>query len=564
VEDGRTYYCYSTPGHLLSALFVTAVLAGRKDLGHQTRSHIISHVREFDIHSPHLALNGILEALDSSSAEFQFCPRPETLRHAVDRAENWFRQGVRLISGSSVFQDIGLLKCPPRILFVRGNPSILDQPSAAILNSRKPRKVVPGDTWLVSTEKLLTFALDNDMAIVSSFGSLPYSLVSYLAQGYSLIVVCDDVLPFMASQQKRERFFRDCKDLFRMDQTVFVSPYPPGTLPSRLFRSSERDRQIAAIACLLLVATVRPGGNVDAIMKTALRGKVGYRGIGPVLGPMVPAPYTETPGISLDASSQADDPARGNQRADQKPRPKVNTRAAPRAVRRRGTAVSDGDSMDPHRRVNSLSCRPSRAGAGSERQYLIHYTRSCPGPWPGQSVAAYCRSVIEKHCHAAHTAFDTLNRILEEKLIRGSSRMIRGKSRVVSFTECYPVELNHLIEWRTGLIRWNLEPYGIAIRKDTLLNLGVGRVVYGAEEDYAGLNMLERYRFQLNDRPGKDWTVEKEWRLLGDLHIEKIRREDLVVIVSTEQEATIIEKSHGLHVDVFATVSTEAYHGRTK
>ena len=55
--------------------------------------------------------------------------------------------------------------------------------------------------------------------------------------------------------------------------------------------------------------------------------------------------------------------------------------------------------------------------------YLFHYTRACPGPWPGQAYHEYLADLLDGRSLSGHSAFDTLIRIMEERLIRAGSRI---------------------------------------------------------------------------------------------------------------------------------------------
>ncbi|HTY26070.1 MAG TPA: hypothetical protein VMC85_23270, partial [Desulfomonilaceae bacterium] len=180
--------------------------------------------------------------------------------------------------------------------------------------------------------------------------------------------------------------------------------------------------------------------------------------------------------------------------------------------------------------------------------YLIHYTRSCPGPWPGQSWAEYCRSLVEGVPEASHSAFDTLVRILQERRIRGSRRLIRGAESVVCLTECIPRELQHLIEWRKGLVRWNFEPYGLAFERKSVFDLGAKPVIYAVEEAFSDLSPDLKHLFQCQNHSDKQWTFEKEWRIKGDLYLADFDPRDLVVIVATHAEAAVIQEQFGYKV----------------
>lgn len=177
--------------------------------------------------------------------------------------------------------------------------------------------------------------------------------------------------------------------------------------------------------------------------------------------------------------------------------------------------------------------------------YLFHYVRSCPGPWPGQTIADYCRSLAEGSPESRHTAFDSLQRILSEGTTRGSNRLTRGPLPVVSFTERPPGELEAIIRWRPGLIRWSFEPYGIGVPKEILGKLGARPVIYGDEGALGRLNKDERLFFQFRKTDGADWSGEKEWRLIGDLDLGLISPERLLVLVPSVHEAQVIEARFG-------------------
>ena len=65
--------------------------------------------------------------------------------------------------------------------------------------------------------------------------------------------------------------------------------------------------------------------------------------------------------------------------------------------------------------------------------------------------------------------------------------------------------------------------YGIAVRRGVLRSLGAKPAVYGDDRVYARLAEPERYRFQLSlSTPSASWRHEREWRLKGDLPLDKI------------------------------------------
>jgi hypothetical protein len=426
------------------------------------------------------------------------------------------------------------------VLYTRGDQDLLDRAAAAVLNSRKPRSTNARDRWLVKTKELVNFAIDNGFTIASSYGTLPYCIVSWMAKGFPTIVACDNILPFMGSAGRQEKFVDSFGDLWDPESTLFVSSFSVGKLPPVAFRSAERDHVVAALSSLILVADIRRAGNMEAVLQTALARNVEILGMtdegartsgdrGTLLAPLRRRPFDET--LPHDRAERAGE---STPRAPETPcGPYVGTS-------RRGQVSREG-SVATFPLVRDGSVRSVSPSISLDSSFLVHYTRSCPGPWPGQSMAEYCRSLVAGWENSAHTAFDTLNRILAERLIRGSNALTRGPGRVVSFTECLPEELYRLIKWQRGLIRWSFEPYGVAVRKEVLVTLGAAQVIYGPEEVFDQLHEDETYRFQLIKPMGRDWSQEKEWRLPGDLNLDDVPREDTVVVVSCSHEAGIIQ-----------------------
>ncbi len=68
-------------------------------------------------------------------------------------------------------------------------------------------------------------------------------------------------------------------------------------------------------------------------------------------------------------------------------------------------------------------------------EWLLHWTRSFCGPWPGQTRSDWLRETVFTEVPADQSASATLSRILDEQRIRASSAGIRGNYNVVCFTE---------------------------------------------------------------------------------------------------------------------------------
>ncbi|MBF0530904.1 MAG: hypothetical protein HQK55_16875, partial [Deltaproteobacteria bacterium] len=176
---------------------------------------------------------------------------------------------------------------------------------------------------------------------------------------------------------------------------------------------------------------------------------------------------------------------------------------------------------------------------------LVHFTRACPGPWPGQGLADYYESLVAGREGAAHTAFDTLKRILAEGRLKASGRLIRGSFPVISFTSNGPTGLANLVRWRRTWQRWTVEPYGLIISRKKLRTLGATPVIYGDGQTWSRLPPNQRYRFQMSSSGGQEWRAEKEWRLSGDLELSLFASTELTIVLPSMREAEEISVTFG-------------------
>jgi hypothetical protein len=182
--------------------------------------------------------------------------------------------------------------------------------------------------------------------------------------------------------------------------------------------------------------------------------------------------------------------------------------------------------------------------------YLVHATRACPGPWPCQTIQDYVDSLLDCRADGDHSSFGSIMRIVQQRCLLASSRTIRGGFKVVSFTETPLSELPGLRTFRVHRARWDFEPYGICIRRERLIERGARAVFYATDDDWSGLSVEARPYFQrshsdhsergqgsVRDPAGIDWSVEKEWRQLGDLSLDGLSHDDAILFVPTLEEA---------------------------
>jgi hypothetical protein len=199
--------------------------------------------------------------------------------------------------------------------------------------------------------------------------------------------------------------------------------------------------------------------------------------------------------------------------------------------------VSDEPKSQPH--VYELAAFPMN----EEWDMLTHTTRSCAGPWPDESFESYVDSLLESRVEADHSAIGTLRRIVRQRRLLASGRMIRGGHPVVSFTACPLKELVSLHRYRPHRVRWDFEPYGICIRAGWLRDHGVCSVSYGDESDWQSMSEEDRPFFQIHSEANMiDWTIEREWRRLGDLNLTDLSTEDALLFVPDFESARSIAK----------------------
>jgi hypothetical protein len=200
------------------------------------------------------------------------------------------------------------------------------------------------------------------------------------------------------------------------------------------------------------------------------------------------------------------------------------------------TSTPSPDSILP------LSALPCDQGV----PYLTHTTRACPGPWPRQTLQDYLDNLLDGSPTADHSGLHTLLRIVQERRLIGSGRTIRGGYPVVSFTAAPVRELPGLRCFRTHRARWDFEPFAICVRREVLERRGVEPAIYGDEHTWSSLTETQRPFFQLSgeraaDARHPDWSVEREWRHLGDLDLSDLAPGDVIVLVPTVDAARLLQ-----------------------
>ncbi|MEM7477736.1 MAG: hypothetical protein AAF483_22330 [Planctomycetota bacterium] len=130
----------------------------------------------------------------------------------------------------------------------------------------------------------------------------------------------------------------------------------------------------------------------------------------------------------------------------------------------------------------------------------------------------------------------SLNQICAQKRLVASSLMTQGYERCLSFSAVGLDELLSRRVFRSHLGRWDWEPYGLLIRRSALEEIGCRPVIYGESDERDDLAEVEKPFFQARGKT-MDWTQEQEWRLVGDLDLNKLDRNDVRLFVETRDQA---------------------------
>ncbi|RJP73694.1 MAG: hypothetical protein C4524_14350 [Candidatus Zixiibacteriota bacterium] len=351
-----------------------------------------------------------------------------------------------------------------------GPVDILRRPRLTLLNSRQSPRLSSTSTWARITVDALESFDPRECAVVSSLGTVTWDLLTWAAGRHGFPLIL--VYPAGSAQGFALARTKAILDFCLNPEAVLaVRPIRLGPKRTLAEDHAARDRWILALADRPVALGLRPGGNLEALLSRLPIGTMDSR----FRLPWQPPPT-----------------ARGF------PVPKVL----------RAPAWYDPEA------------------------WLIHWTRACTGQYPGETRADYFHRVMVEG-KEERDGWGTLERILEEGVIRASTKLVRRGYPVVSFTARPPEDLPRLCAWHAGLRRWTFEPFGLALNRHALMQLGARPVVYGDEADWELLPDAERPYFQALG--GKhDWREEKEWRVRGDVRLAGFAPDEILVLAAGE------------------------------
>lgn len=297
---------------------------------------------------------------------------------------------------------------------------------------------------------------------------------------------------------------------------VLVSPEigqpngnPDATKGDQVFDLPSEDRLLFAAADRVQVLSLRPAGQILRLIDAHLRDS--ERVAVPVL-------------IASDESCQLPG-AVSSLASGWTPWLFEGDTAPAREVDREGSESSSSGAFE-----SSLETEPD--------DWLLHWTRAAPGPWPGESEDDYLDHLILRTGGADHSALATLCRILCDGVLRASATGIRGGFGVVAFTAVPLSEFRKRRIFRGHRTRFDFEPWGIGVRKSALLQQGARPVIYGDEAIWQSLPEEQRPWFQkITLEESRSTITEQEWRIQGDLIMKDLRKEDLCVFVDSAADA---------------------------
>lgn len=351
----------------------------------------------------------------------------------------------------------------------------------AIVNSRKPRHFQPDEPWLATTMALGYAITRSGHTLSTSVGTIGYEAALFgaaMGQGPIETLVLENDASEIAN---------------RLPSCAASNLLQVRVIPGH---ETQRDREIIHSADLVIAVAVRAGGHMEALLRERW-----------------------SAGKNLQVVRPAEDNAvwRGTHALLALGVPLVDE-----TWQMMARSILAERAKIPRNEPDWSAFFPKWSDAPLENPTLAHFTRAADGPWPGQSPAEYWEDLWFGGMRARRDAPAALFRILQSSRLVASSRLIRGGFPVVSFTAAAPDQIRELHRYRAHLFRWDFEPWGIVFDRQWLVQKNVRPVRYLPNNAYRALDPDERPWYQKHEPPGCDYSLEQEWRLLGDLDFSNV------------------------------------------
>lgn len=356
--------------------------------------------------------------------------------------------------------------------------------TAAILLSRQPRYPFKTIEWVKQTVRAVEWIQMYEHTLISSIGLQTWELITALGSEYklpmTLIVPCKD-------HDDLSRLSERIVEQFELDsQNVqFIAATSPGANRSKADLLRARDCSVIHHAEWLIPVAIRSGGGMETLINS--------RG------------------------------AHQNLVGD--------FRCVKRSAHIRGGCLLDPAGVTPE-------CTHVASG------FLIHWTRTCAGPWPGERAIDYYRAILQSPRYP-RTALDTLRRIGATRQIWASPRHMPGNTPTVALSGLSPRDAVPLMRWRARYGQMSYEPYGIGIRRAAAERLGVVPVHYYDNSASSRPQHIETWQTQSRGKI-TDWRTEDEFRYLGSLDLTDIEPNDLRLFCRYPSEVDALESATGI------------------
>jgi len=172
--------------------------------------------------------------------------------------------------------------------------------------------------------------------------------------------------------------------------------------------------------------------------------------------------------------------------------------------------------------------------------YVFHWTRASNNPWPDERKIDFYRDILNSDSYP-RSALDTLERIVRSNTIIASSKNMPGKTATVSFSALTRIETIDLMKWRARYRQMSFEPYGVGVKREAAFTMGIKEVVYfdSQKKDYN--ESIPKWLLQSKGEI-TDWRNEQEFRHFGNVKLDTIDKNDLILVCRYKQEAMKLEK----------------------
>ncbi|MBC8204118.1 MAG: hypothetical protein H8E87_01260, partial [FCB group bacterium] len=147
-----------------------------------------------------------------------------------------------------------------------GNLGLLDEPKAAVFNSRQGKTLISDSPWVENTINLCLKMVESSVAIVSSIGMTTWEIVTWktgVSGGKLILLIPDTAVDLIKTIS--ENIIVDFN--LDPDKTLLLFPHPDAEPNEKYKRLPKRDFWIAALADRIYPVSVRSGGNMSRLVE---------------------------------------------------------------------------------------------------------------------------------------------------------------------------------------------------------------------------------------------------------------------------------------------------------